>query len=376
MEMAFLVMALLALIGCGYSFIAAALVGRYRPAEAPELAVAPDIAILKPLHGDEPALAANLASFLDQDYPGRVQMLCGIADPADPAAAVVARLAARQSAVAVTLVADSRRYGSNAKVSNLINLAQRAEADVVIVSDSDIAVAPDYLRRIIAALLAKGVGAVTCLYRGRGDAGLWSELAAAGISYQFMPSVAVGLATGRARPAMGSTIALRGDTLARIGGFARVADQLADDHALGAAVRDTGLAVAVPPMLVVHGCGDTGFLELMRHEIRWNATVRSLDPLGYAGSIVTHPVPLALLAVALAGGAGWQVLLFAAIARVSLKLRVDMVAGASSAPLWMLPPRDILSFVTFLAGLFARSIDWRGAKLKMGHGGRISAGTE
>ena len=373
METAALVLFLLALVGCGYSFAAAILVGRYGHGTAPDPGVTPDVAILKPLHGDEPALAANLASFLDQDYRGRVAMLCGIADPADPAAAAVAGLAAAAATGAVTLVVDSRRHGSNAKVSNLINLAARTDAPVVIVSDSDIAVAPDYLRRIVAALSADGVGAVTCLYRGRGDAGVWSELAAAGISYQFMPSVAVGLATGRARPCMGSTIALGAETLTRIGGFARVADQLADDHAIGAAVRETGLSVAVPPMMVVHGCDETSLGGLVRHEIRWNATVRSLDPLGYVGSLVTHPLPLALIGVALAGGAGWQVLLLAAFARLTLKYRVDLTAGASSAPLWMLLPRDIVSFATFLAGLFARSIDWRGARLRMERGGRLSA---
>ena len=376
MEKAAIVLLLLALIGCGYTFVAALLLGRYQPGLAPEPAVAPDVAILKPLHGAEPALVANLASFLDQDYRGGVTMLCGVADPADPATEAVAILAAAPSAASVALVVDGTCHGTNGKISNLINLASRASAPVVIASDSDIAVAPDYLRRVVTALSAEGVGAVTCLYRGRGDAGLWSVLAAAGISYQFMPAVVVGLSTGRAHPCMGSTIAMTADTLAGIGGFARVADQLADDHALGAAVRETGLAVVVPPMLVIHGCDETGLAGLLRHEIRWNATIRALDPLGYVGSIVTHPVPLASIAVALAGGAGWQVFALAAVARVSLKLRVDMIAGASSAPLWMLLPRDILSFASFLAGLFARSIDWRGARFRMARGGRLSARSE
>src|SRR5262249_29212748 len=112
------------------------------------------------------------------------------------------------------------------------------------------------------------------------------------------------------------------------------------------------------------------------HEIRWNATVRSLDFWGYAGSIVTHPVPLALIGVALAAGAGWQMLLLALLARAVLKLRVDHLVGVSSAPLWMLAARDIISFVAFLAGLFARSIDWRGARLRMARDGRLSARSE
>jgi ceramide glucosyltransferase len=376
METVALILLLLALVGCGYTFIAAILVGRFRPGQAPEIGDAPDVAILKPLHGAEPRLGDNLLSFLGQDYPGQVTMLCGIADPADPAADTVASLAAGSLARPVSLVVDSTRHGSNAKVSNLINLAKRTTASVVIVSDSDIAVEPDYLRRVVAPLAYDGIGAVTCLYRGRGDAGPWSVLAAAGISYQFMPAVAVGLATGRARPCMGSTIALTARTLRRIGGFARVADQLADDHAIGAAVRAEGLAVVVPPMLVVHGCDEASFGQLLRHEIRWNATIRSLDPLGYAGSMVTHPLPLALIAAGLAGGEGWQVVALAAVARLLLKLKVDGVVGASSAPAWMILPRDMVSFLTFLAGLFARSIDWRGAKLRMTEGGRLTARAE
>src|SRR5260221_6669718 len=194
METAAIVLLLLALLGCAYTFVAALLLGRYQPGIAPEPDVAPDVAILKRLHGAEPALIANLASFLDQDYRGGITMLCGVADPADCAAGAVAALAAVPSAASVSLVVDATRHGTNAKVSNLINLASRATAPVLIVSDSDIAVASDYLRRVVMALSAEGVGAVTCLYRGRGDAGGWSELAAAGISYQFMPAVVVGLA--------------------------------------------------------------------------------------------------------------------------------------------------------------------------------------
>jgi ceramide glucosyltransferase len=375
METAAFIFFLLALAGSGYCFIAAILLGRYRPFPMPIPPRSPDVAIFKPLHGAEPKLRENLASFLDQDYAGRVTMICGVADPADPAVATVKALAA-EAGDCVELVVDGTRHGSNAKVSNLINLAARASASVVIVSDSDIAVAPDYLRAVVTPLATDWVGAVTCLYRGRGDAGPWSVLAAAGISYQFLPSVAVGLVSGMAHPCMGSTIAMTSELLARIGGFARVADQLADDHALGDAVRGEGLAVIVPPMIVVHGCAETSLGEVLRHEIRWNATVRSLDLWGYAGSLITHPVPLALIAVGLAAGAGWQALLLALFARAALKLRVDSLVGVSSAPLWMLPARDIISLVAFLAGLFARSIDWRGARLRMARGGRLSARSE
>jgi ceramide glucosyltransferase len=365
----------LAGLGILYTFAATALVGRWKaPAPATSNDAQP-VTILKPLHGSEPALVANLQSFLEQDYPGVIQMVCGVQDPGSAAIDVVGAL--RDGSASVELCLDERRHGANGKISNLINMVMQSRHELLILSDSDIAAEPDYLRRIAAAIAAPGVGAVTCLYAGRGDSGGWSRLAAAGISYQFLPSVMVGLATRMAKPCMGSTIALQRETLDRIGGFARFADTLADDHAVGAAVRNLGLDVAVPPMLVTHGCSEKSLTELVRHELRWNVTVRRLDPLGFAGSIVTYPVPLALLALAMGGGsiAGALVVLALAI-RMVLAARIDWLARRRTAPLWLLPVRDVLSFALFFASFLVRSVDWRGGRFRVGNDGLMSAGEE
>ena len=204
------------------------------------LANCPAVTILKPLHGLEPNLYANLAGFCAQDYPSPVQIVFGVDDPADPAIAVVRKLIADFPDRDLTLVINARRHGENRKVSNLINMARQALHEVLVVSDSDIVVAPDYLDHIVAALAQPGVGLVTCLYRGAAAAGIWSRLSAAAIDYHFLPNVLVGLKLGLAAPCFGSTIALRRKTLAEIGGFEAVADQLADDYALGALVRRAG----------------------------------------------------------------------------------------------------------------------------------------
>ena len=331
------------------------------------------VSILKPLHGAEPRLSDNLASMLDQRHDGPIQLLCGLHAADDPASDAVRRLhdGPRRS---IETVIDPRAHGANGKVSNLINLEERIAHPTVIVSDSDIAVAPDYLARLFAALDAPGVGAVTCLYRGRGDAGLWSRLGAAGLSYQFLPGAAFGVATGLARPCMGSTIAMRRETLTRIGGFARFADVLADDHAIGAAVRATGLEVVVPPMLVVHASAETSLAELWRHELRWGATVRDLAPGAYAASIIALPLPLAVLGLALMPGpAAGAIVLLAGAARWIVKATVDRLAGERTAPSWMLPLRDMLSFLVFVASFCTRSVDWRGSRLRMVEDGQIAA---
>ena len=275
-----------------------------------------EVSLLKPLHGAEPHLAANLASFLTVAHDGALQMVCGVNDPQDSAVGDVAALRAAHPGADISLSTGPRAHGANGKIGNLIAMLPLAKHDVLVLSDSDMVVGRDYLAQVLAALAAPGVGAVSCLYAGRGDAGFWSRLGAATISYSAMPNMVVGLTTGLARPCMGSTIAMQRATLAAIGGFPRFADTLADDHAIGAAVAQHGLRVAVPPMLLIHAGTERSLGELWRHHLRWAVTIRGVAGAGHWGSIVTHAVPLALIATAcwpLAGG----MILIAALTRAN-----------------------------------------------------------
>ncbi len=334
---------------------------------------APSVTILKPLHGAEPQLAANLRTFIGQDYAGAVEIILGVQRADDPAVAIVQALKREFPGMTLKLVIDTARHGGNAKVSNLINMAAHARNDALVLSDSDMAVAPDYLARVVSALQASGVGAVTCLYFGRGDAGRWSKLAAMGVSHGFLPSVIVGRALGMAQPCMGSTIAIRRTTLAQIGGFEAFSDVLADDYAIGAAVRELGMQVAVPAFAIAHGCAEVNLGALCRHEMRWNVTLRRLDPMGFAGLGVVNPLPMALLAaVLLPVGVGLALVIAALASRLLLALRIDAATGQRTAPLWWLPARDLLSFGLFIASFAVRNVDWRGARLAIKPDGNIA----
>ena len=364
----------LAVAGIGYQLVAAFAVWRtLSPGPTPVwIGSAPPVTLLKPLHGAEPRLAANLGGFAAQDYGGRCQIVCGVSDGNDAAIVTVDGLRAAAPNADLTLVVDAERHGSNAKVSNLVNMMAAATHDILVVSDSDIAVDRDYLARVVGALGLPGIGAVTCLYHGRGDAGAWSKLAAQGISYGFLPSVVIGLRLGLAEPCMGSTIALRRETLAAIGGFEAFADILADDHAIGVAVRVPGLHVAVPPFTVAHGCVDASLAALMRHELRWNATIRRLDPWGYLGHGMVNPLPFAIAAAAVHLVA-WPLIPAALVARIAVAAVVDRATASRAAPWWWLPTRDFLTFGLFIAGFLVQSVDWRGSRLKVARDGSISA---
>jgi ceramide glucosyltransferase len=362
---------MIAMVGVAYNLAGVALAGRWRSdADAAVLLRtqehSPAITMLKPLHGPESDLAAKLAGFRDQDYPGPIEMVCGVSRADDPALAAIP--------AAARTVIDPTRHGSNGKVSNLVNMMREATGDILILSDSDMTVPRDYAARIVSALEQPGVGAVTLLYAGHGETNGWSRMAAAGISWGFLPSVMVGLATGLAKPCMGSTIALRRETLDAIGGFARFQDLLADDNAIGMAVRERGLAVAVPPPIVTHGCTETSLAALVAHELRWNATVRMLDPAGYAGSGIAYPFAWSLLAIA--AGAEWWIPAAALASRIALAVRIDAIVGRRTAPLWWLPARDLLSFGLYIGAFFTRHVDWRGQRLHMAQDGRMTAETE
>src|SRR5581483_3992444 len=146
----------------------------------------------KPLHFEAPSVEADLATFLAQDYPAPVQIVFGVQDASDPVIAIVSRLMARHPEADIELVLDSARHGSNGKIANLINMLPHAKHDILVLSDSDIAVPRGYLRHVTGGLLEPNVGIVTCPYAGRAAAGLWSQLGAMGTSYDFLPNLVFG----------------------------------------------------------------------------------------------------------------------------------------------------------------------------------------
>jgi ceramide glucosyltransferase len=214
---------------------------------------------------------------------------------------VVEQLRAAFPEKVIELVVDGRVAGSNPKVANLINMSPRIAHDIVVVADSDIRVQPDYLQRIVGAL-ESSAAAATVPYYGIAAGGFWSLLSRLMVDGHFLPGVLVSARLKLSRPCMGSTIALRRDALQAIGGFEAVADTLADDYEVGALLARHGRPVTVLPFAVGHVCDEATFGRLWRHELRWASTVRSIDPVGYAGWAVTHALPLALIALALGGG--------------------------------------------------------------------------
>ena len=333
----------------------------------------PPISVLKPLHGEEPGLYENLRSFVEQDYP-TVQMVLGANNANDGALPVADALIRDIPAAEIALVVGAPVKGSNLKVANLENMLPAARHDILVISDSDMRVDRRYLGAVAAPLHDPSIGLVTCLYKGVSTGGKWSELGALHINFGFLPSALVAAALGIDLGCFGATIALRRDTLCRIGGFVPVRDELADDQRIGEAVRALGLAVVLSRYLVEARVSEPSFAALWRHELRWARTVRTITPAGFVGSVLTHVVAIAALG-AVATGFGLTSSLFLGISLLLRWTTAGVIAGALSLAangLWLLPVRDTLSFAVFVASFFGRAVFWRDQFFQVEPSGRMS----
>jgi ceramide glucosyltransferase len=331
----------------------------------------PPATILKPLCGAEPALYEHLRSFCEQQYP-RWQLVFGVRDPLDPALGVVHRLQSEFPQLDLQIAVNSAQHGISSKVSNLLNMMPLVRHDYLVIADSDIRVGPDYLERVITPLLDERVGIVTCLYRGSPRPGLWSLLGSMFINEWFMPSVRVAALLGSRAFAFGATIALRRATLARIGGFAAIADQLPDDYRLGELTRRLGLRTVLSELEVETCVDEANLSELVRHQLRWLRTIRTVQPLGYALAGITFSLPLAIIGSWLAGGSPATLVMIAitAVARLmisssprsSYSLPVQLCLAALS---------DLLGFVLWCWSFATRRVHWRDARYRIARDGTI-----
>lgn len=333
----------------------------------------PPISVLKPLHGEEPGLYENLRSFVEQDYP-TVQIVLGANNANDGALPVADALIRDIPAAEIALVVGAPVKGSNLKVANLENMLPAARHDILVISDSDMRVDRRYLGAVAAPLHDPSIGLVTCLYKGVSTGGKWSELGALHINFGFLPSALVAAALGIDLGCFGATIGLRRDTLCRIGGFAPVRDELADDQRIGEAVRALGLAVMLSRYLVEARVSEPSFAALWRHELRWARTVRTITPAGFVGSVLTHVVAIAALG-AVATGFGLTASIFLGISLLLRWATAGVIAGAlgfAAKRLWLLPVRDTLSFAVFVASFFGRAVFWRDQLFQVEPSGRMS----
>jgi ceramide glucosyltransferase len=357
-----------ALASAAYWLLAIVAAFRWSKSHAPAPSSTSAVSILKPVHGLDPHFYEAIRSHALQDYP-RFQILFGIGNAHDPAAGDIRRLIAEFPALDIRLIVTSTKL-PNAKVGVLTDLAAQAQYPLLLINDSDITVPLDYLRQVTALLDQPGAGLVTCLYRAQSEngPGRWEAL---GVATEFAPSVLVARMLGSVEFALGSTMLLRAADLRRIGGFPSIGDYLADDYQLGRRVRGLGLQVVFAPAIVETHLGGDTWGEVWRHQLRWSRAIRVSRPGGYYGYLVTHATFWSLIAIA---AGAWP----AGVAALSLRLLAGIWVGwgvlrdrgVLRRAFWI-PFRDLWGFAIWLSGLAGKTVEWRGARMRLSRDGKI-----
>jgi ceramide glucosyltransferase len=351
------------LSGCG---IASFLKSRRRRASTEfRESTLPPVSILKPLKGIDPQIWEAFCSHCEQDYP-EFQLIFGVSDADDPAIGLVRKLQEKYPNQQIDLLVCQRDLGTNRKLSTLAQMLPAARNEILLVNDSDIRVAPDYLRRVIAPLADSAVGMVTCLYRGIAAPTLGSRLEALGISTDFVPGVlSARLIEKGLHFGLGSTLAFRRSDLQAIGGFEAMVNYLADDYELGNRIAALGKRVELSEVVVDTFLPAYSLRQFFDHQLRWARSVRGARSWSYVGLVLTFGLPWALVALVAARGATWAWMLFAVIvaARLAVGLTSALaVLGDTQAlrDLFLLPLRDLIAPVVWAMGLVGNRIFWRG----------------
>ena len=346
----------------------------FRPSATPSTAL-PPVTILKPLKGAPPDLYDSLASFCRLDYP-TFQILCGVRDPNDPAAAIVTKMQHDFPQCDITLVVAPSVIGTNYKVSTLHHLTPQMKYDYLVITDSDVCVEPDYLQTIIPPLTPTETGLVTCVYRGGSGQPLPALLESLMINTTFTTQVVVASQVERPAYAFGATIALKRVCLDAIGGFARLSDYLADDYYLGYFIRQAGYRLRVLP-IVVETRPDAGSLRgLFYHQLRWARTQRNCRPGGYISTVVTFGTVWASVGLLCFWSSAEMTVLALSVIGVRLLTAalMNIVFLQSTLPrpaILLTLLTDLLSFVVWCASLWGNTVRWREYTFRLQKDGRM-----
>ena len=365
--------ALLALCGAGFLSLTVFAIIRWKQVAHLPATFTPRISILKSLRGSDPSMYEAFRSHCLQDYPD-FEMIFGVSDANDPAIREVERLQREFPDRRIALVQCPEQLGANGKVSTLVQMLPHATTNFILINDSDIRVAPDYLRKVAAHFADERVGLVTALYRAEPGDSLASRIEALTIATDFAAGVlSARIVEGGIHFALGSTLAIRRSVLDQIGGLSPLLDYLADDYELGARTSHAGYSVALADTVVDTHLPSYGFAEMIAHQLRWARTIRDTRRGGYLGLIFTFALPWALLACALAKASPWSVILLAVIAVLRMGeawLLCDSVLDdrRSLRDLWLVPLRDLLGLYIWLISFAGNTVLWRGERFRITSG--------
>ena len=340
----------------------------------------PPVSVLKPVHGNESRLRENIESFFRQEYP-QYEILFAADESDDDAIPLIQEISARYPHIPSRILVTGQPPWPNAPNYCFHRLSEVAAHNILVTSDSDVEVAPNYLQDVVPPLLNPQVGAVTCVFRGKSAGGIWADLDAIGQSVEFTAGVLIANLLEGTKFGLGPTIALRKDSIASIGGYAAVRQYLSNDFVVGNFIYKAGFQVVLSSHVVDHVSPKMTFRRMWERQLRWAMGTRYSRPKGHLGSGLTFAVPygiLGLIAASLLGEPLLGVALFAAalLNRMAQCWIVGWWAARDpvARPATVLYPlRDLHGFIIWCASYLSKRSLWRDNNYVLLKGGRLVA---
>ena len=337
------------------------------------------ISLLKPLKGCDDQTEGCLRSWFAQDYTGRVQVLFGVDSADDPVCDIVRKLLREFSERDAQLIVCSNLLGANAKVSKLVELEAMARHEVLVISDADVRVPPDFLFNAVALLREPEVGLVNCFYELAGATNSAMRLEAIAINADFWSQVLQARSLKPIDFALGAVMITRRKQLAEIGGFKALVDCLADDYQLGHRIAVRGARIEICPVVVECRSAAMNWKAVWKHQLRWGRTIRVCQPAPYFFSIlsnatfwpllwiVVRPQPLSLTIFLIC----LSVRIWAAL---DLQARLTHSRGHFNY-WWLVPLKDLFQMIIWFLALVGNRIEWRGQRMKLRRDGTLVSKT-
>ncbi len=342
----------------------------------------PPLTLLKPLHGADPGLESYLETFFTQDYPQYEILFCA-RNAGDAGLETARRVAARHPHIPAQFLSTGGVPDYiNAKVASMELMEAHATHEILVVSDSDVRVTPDYLRSVAIPFADPNVGGMCCLYRGVAvEGGLWARLEAVGMSVEMSAGCLAARLMEGMQFTLGPTMAFRRETVRRMGGFKVTADYCADDFILGNETHKLGQTVVLSHHAIDHMVLHSELVGSLKHQVRWMKSTRFSRPKGHFGTALSFSMPFGLLALAACAWLGhtmWglSLLAFAVASRLALAIAVGRLVVCDKSWFGLLvlyPIRDLMGFCFWAASYTGRRILWRGRIFELLPGGKMRA---
>ncbi len=319
----------------------------------------PPVSIIKPLKALDDNLFDNLESFCNQDYP-EYEVILSLQDYNDPAYRVAEKIRNKYPHM-VKIVIDNSSIALNPKVKNMISSYYASRYEYFLISDSNVMVDKDYLRKTVSAM-TPDVGLVTNLITGVGEKSVGATLENLQLNSFIILGVSFLDKFLRMPCSIGKSMLMRKRDFEEIGGWSAVKNVLAEDYIIGKLMHESGKRVVLCNYMVKNVNEYWTMGRFFNRHTRWAKIRWKIAGPKYFTEPLSNPLFLSLAIPAIDGFSSLSLSFLSIL--TGLKIAMDIYIGRLlKTPLGLssilIPVKDLFVGLIWFIPFFNCKINWR-----------------